>query len=209
MASRQIPFDLTPVQAPTFDNFLSSECNAAVVSRLVNWQNWPAPVLLLIGESGVGKSHLGQAWAGLRSEDLRFIDDADTVDEGVLFTAINGALTGEVKALVLAACSHPKTWNIALPDLRSRLLNTPVLEISAPDDELLSRIVRALFDAHGRVVSQDLVGYIVSRTERSVPALQALVARLETQAQADKADMTKAYVARHINSGMMNGELEL
>ncbi len=200
MTSRQIPFDLTPVQAPTFENYLTSECNAAVVSRLRDWQDWPAPVLLLIGENGVGKSHLGQAWADLNPNELRFIDDGDTVDEGALFTAINGALTGEVKALVLAAREHPKLWNIVLPDLRSRLLNTPVLEINAPDDALLERIVRALFSAHGRVVSQDLVGYIVSRTERSVPALQALVAALETQAQADKADMTKAYVARHINT---------
>ncbi len=209
MTSQQIPFDLAPVDAPTFDNFLSSECNAAVVSRLKDWQDWAAPVLLLIGESGVGKSHLGCAWVGLNPDDLRFIDDADTVDEAALFTAINGALTGEVKALVLAARHHPKSWDIALPDLRSRLLNTPVLEISAPDDALLERIVRALFSAHGRVVSQDLVGYIVSRTERSVPALQALVRRLEAQAQADKADMTKAYVSRHISAGLMNGELEL
>ncbi len=195
---QQIPFDLSPAKAMSFERFLTSDCNEKVVAHLQDWRNWPAPILLLIGNSGTGKTHLATAFAASSSQSC-VLDNIEDMEETELFAHMNRALTGEVNVLLLTAKTHPEGWTIALPDLRSRLKNTPVLELSEPDDVLLEGITRQLFEDLGRAVSKDVVTYIVSRTARTVPALQSLVQNLEMQAQSDKADMTKVYVSRHIN----------
>jgi len=195
---KQIPFDLSPAKAMNFERFLISDCNEKVVRHLQDWRNWPAPILLLVGESGTGKTHLAKAFEGLNDETCA-CDDIENMAEAELFSQMNRALTGEVEALLLTSTNHPDRLSIAMPDLRSRLKNTPILQLSAPDDDLLEGITRQLFEDLGRAVSKDAVTYIVSRTARTVPALHSLVQKLEMQAQSDKADMTKAYVARRIN----------
>ena len=196
-SSSQIPLDLAPRAEFTFARFLTSKDNAALVEHLKIPEQWPAPILLLIGEEGVGKTHLGTAFAA-EGQRYDFIDEAHEVDEAQLFKMMNRALTGECDALLLAAPTPPTSWNTRLPDLRSRLKNTPTMQISAPDDSVLEGITRQLFQGFGRDVSRDVVLYIVSRTARTVPALQTIVQNLETQAQSDKADVTKAYAARHM-----------
>lgn len=195
---KQIPFDLAPQKAMSFDSFLTSSCNSNILSHIKDWRNWPSPILMLLGPSGTGKTHLGRAFSS-QSEQIYFLDDIEALDEGELFSHMNLALTGEIDALLLSAETHPDSWSIAMPDLRSRLKNTPVLQLPEPDDELLEGITRRLFEDRGRIVTKDVVTYIVSRTARTVPALQSLVERLETQAQSDKSDMTKAYVSRHLS----------
>lgn len=195
---QQIPFDLSPERAMSFDNFLKCDGTGLVVEQLKDWKNWSSPLLLLIGEAGVGKTHLGTAFAA-QSAKVHFIDNANDVPEVKLFSEMNRALTGEVGAMVLAAPTHPLEWDVQMPDLRSRLNNTPVAKLLPPDDDVLEGITRQSFEGFGRLVSKDLVTYIVSRTARTVPALQALVRQLELQAQSDKSDMTKAYVSRHIS----------
>ena len=194
----QIPLDLSPQKQMRFESFLTSACNEKTVAHIGDWQNWPSPILLLIGEKGTGKTHLATAFAK-QGEQLASLDDVETMDEAALFAQMNLALTGELDALLMTAASHPEGWNIKLPDLISRLKNTPVVELSEPDDTLLEGITRQLFEGFGRAVSKDVVTYIVSRTARTVASLQRLVENLEAQAQSDKADMSKAYVARHIN----------
>jgi|GEM_PF-1171563 len=196
--TQQIPLDLSPAKAMSFERFLTSGCNEKVVAHLKDIESWPAPILLLIGASGTGKSHLATAFTAHFTRALA-LDDIEAMTESALFKYMNHALTGEVDALLLTASSHPENWTINLPDLRSRLTNTPVLELSEPDDAILEGITRQLFEDLGRTVSKDLVTYIVSRTARTVPALQSLVQKLELQAQSDKSDMTKAYVSRRIN----------
>lgn len=195
----QIPFDLAPRKSPTFESYITSGCNAAVVEHLKNWAQWPSPIMLLIGETGSGKTHLGTAFARL-DDDVAFIDDADTQDEAELFGQMNRALNGEVKALLLAAEIAPQAWTIQLPDLRSRLSNTAIIELAEPDDALLELIVRDLFSQQGRDVSQSVVSYIVARSERTVSALQDIVYNLESRAQTAKADMSRAFAAKHMPS---------
>ncbi len=196
-SSSQIPLNLAPKAEFTFARFLSSEDNTALIEHLKSPEQWPAPILLLVGEAGVGKTHLGTAFVA-QNERYDFIDNAQLADEAQLFAQMNRALTGECDALLLAAPTLPSKWGTRLPDLRSRLKNTPTMQISVPDDSVLEGITRQLFQGFGRDVSRDVVLYIVSRTARTVPALQAVVQNLETQAQSDKADITKAYAARHM-----------
>lgn len=194
----QIPFDLSPEPTPSFSNFLLSDSNSLAVKMLKAWPDWPAPVLLLLGPQGSGKTHLGQAW----SSDTKgvFIDEASSVSESKLFAIMNQALNGEISGLLLADRRAPESWGTSLPDLRSRLSNTPVITLDEPDDDILEPIMRKLFEDKGRVVSQDVIKYLLKYHERSIAAQRVIVLELEAAAQRQKADITKTFAAKYLKS---------
>ena len=142
----QIPLDLKPLVDFSYDNFLTAPSNQNAFDMITAWPNWPAPVLLLLGPEGVGKTHLGQAWAA--AADGVCVDDADKADETDLFSEINQALKGETSSLLLCSQKPPSLWNVQFKDLFSRLKNIPVITILEPDDEKpsphIANIVRTL-----------------------------------------------------------------
>ncbi len=195
----QIPLDLAPEPNYTLDNFYVGRSNQNALVALKAFPNWPSPIFLLTGPSGSGKSHLGSAWTQI-TDDAVFLDDADQLDEAELFTALNKALNGEIAGLLLAAETLPQYWGITLPDLRSRLVNVPVLHLSEPDEDILEPIIRKLFEDKGREVKADLVGYIYTHYERSVPLVSKLVHDIDLSAREAKRDVTRAFVVDYIKS---------
>ncbi|MDA8708857.1 hypothetical protein N9M10_05720 [Hellea sp.] len=194
----QIPLDLSPKPRHLFSNLLISGSNAAAVKTLRAWPDWPSPVLLLIGPQGSGKTHMGQAWAA--EYKGIFIDSASSVDEAELFSIMNQALNGEVMGVLLADRLLPGEWDIKMPDLVSRLKNTPHITVEEPDDDILEPIIRRLFEDQGRVVSQDLIAYLLKYHERSVSAQREIVMALEAAAQGQKVDLTKAFAAKFLKA---------
>jgi len=126
------------------------------------------------------------------------MDDASTADEAALFAVMNQALNGEISGLILADRNVSAEWDIQLPDLRSRLSNTPMAIIEEHDDDILEPIVRKLFQDKGREVSRDLIDYLLKYQERSVAAQRVIAAELESAAQRQKADLTKAFAAKYL-----------
>lgn len=153
---------------------------------------------MLIGPEGAGKSHIGRAWAA--ETGGRFIDDADSHDEADLFAIMNEALNGKITGLLLAARTAPKEWVISLPDLRSRLVNTPLAVLNEHDDDILEPVLRRLFEGHGRQVSQDLIEYLLKYHTRTIAAQRQISAELEMAAQAAKADLTKAFASKYLKA---------
>lgn len=194
----QIPLDLSPQPRHLFSNLLISGSNAAAVKTLKAWPDWPSPILLLMGPQGSGKTHMGQAWAA-ETKGV-FVDNAASVNEAELFNIMNQALNGEVKGLLLADRMLPSEWDIKLPDLVSRLKNTPRIMVEEPDDDILEPIIRRLFEDQGRVVSQDLIAYLLKYHERSVVAQREIVMALEAAAQGQKVDLTKAFAAKFLKA---------
>ena len=194
----QIPLDLSPRPQYSFANFLISESNAAAVKAVRAWPAWPSPILLVIGPQGSGKTHIGQAWA-LETGGV-FIDDASRVEEAELFAVMNKALNGDIKGLLLAERELAAAWDIHLPDLRSRLANTPLAIIEEHDDEILEPIIRRLYEDKGRVVSQDLISYLLKYQERSVAAQREIAEELETAARAQNADLTKSFASKYLKA---------
>lgn len=192
----QIPLDLTPSPKYSFDTLIVSPCNQDAVTTIQGWPKWLSPALLLTGPSGSGKTHIGSAWAA--ETGGTFIDDAPTHDETKLFAVFNKALNGDIKGLLLASEHKPAQWNTSMPDLRSRLSNTPVVGLLEHDDVILEPILRKLFEDRGRSVSADLVTYILKHHERSIPALRDMARKLDLAAQSQKADLTKSFAAKQM-----------
>jgi len=82
--TQQIPLDLSPAKAMSFERFLTSGCNEKVVAHLKDIESWPAPILLLIGASGTGKSHLATAFTAHFTRALA-LDDIEAMTESALF----------------------------------------------------------------------------------------------------------------------------
>lgn len=192
----QIPLNLRPQPQPSFSNFHVAPGNQAAVDMLREPQRWTSAALLLLGPKGAGKTHLGCAWQAETSGE--FIDDAHHVSEVDLFDAINRALAGQNKGLLLTSHLAPTEWGVSMPDLKSRLNAMPTVTLPEHDEHSLEPILRELFSQVGREVRQDVVAYVLNQTERSVEALRELVHELDIAAGSAKADLTKAFVAKYL-----------
>lgn len=224
--SEQLPLDLPQRAALGRDDFLVSPSNAAAVRLVDDWPNWPAHGAILIGPPGSGKSHLAQVWqakskakiltaqalnvAGL-AED--FVNNALAIEkttvpvfeETALFHALNLAKQRGGHVLITAQ-AEPSRWGVALPDLASRLNALPLVHILPPDDALLRGVLVKLFADRQIAVDEPLVNYMVLRMPRSLSAARELVAAIDAQALAKKAEITRPFVAK-VMAGFDNPDL--
>jgi chromosomal replication initiation ATPase DnaA len=193
-------------------DFLESPGNAAALALIDGWPGWPARVVALTGPEGAGKSHLAAIWAqtvgarliACRAIDARsvpqalstgalVIEDAchGDLDEAAMFHLLN--LAHEERAYVLlTAREAPALWPAALPDLASRLRVTPTVALAAPDDVLLCAIMVKLFADRQLAVDDALIGYLMTRIERTCAAARAAVAALDHAALRLKRPVNRA-----------------
>ena len=211
---QQIPLDLSPEPVFSFETFQVGDSNSDAAAMVRAWPQWPSPILLLAGPQGSGKTHLGTAWARansghvFKSEDVTnaakfnagsvFIDQATDVLEDTLFTLMNMALNGKIEGLLMTARTLPENWDIVIPDLRSRLVNTPVAILGEHEDDVLEAIIRKLFEDMGRSVKADVTAYLMKNCDRSVNAMRTVIGELEHSARQSKRDMTRAFVAAQL-----------
>ena len=166
----------------TVQRIVVGEANAAVIEALQAPERWPFRVAVLTGPARSGKSLLARWAAGLHGDALEVIDDAQTVDETVLFhrwNAVQQGGTREGGALLLVATAGPDGWRITLPDLASRIGGSLQLEIGAPDDAFAADLILAQAEARGLSLPEGAADYLVPRTERSFAAIEALVATID------------------------------
>lgn len=198
-AARQLVLDLPVRQALGRADFFVAPCNQLAVAQLESWARWPNGRLALIGPSGSGKTHLAHVWAGLSgarivaAKDLRpedaspalVVEDVDEIadNEAALFHVYN-EMNAACGALLITGKSAPSRWQLALPDLRSRLQSMPVVALEPPDDALISMIFVKLFDDRQLPVSPKLVEYLIKRVGRSYEEINALVGALDKAALA-------------------------
>jgi chromosomal replication initiation ATPase DnaA len=203
MSGEQLPLGLPHRPAYDRSKFIVAPANAEALGWIERWPNWPAPTLILSGPAGAGKSHLARIWrarAGARAiapaaleaaalpvllgeAKAALVDGADTASEQRLFHLVNMMAEREGH-LLLVAREPPARWEVALADLRSRLLAAPTTAIAPPDEALLAALLVKLFDDRGLIASDELARFMARRIERSFAAAEAAVAALDRAALA-------------------------
>ena len=213
--SLQLVLSLPHAESFAREDFIAGPSNAAALSLIDRWPDWPDRVVALIGPEGSGKSHLASIWAeksGARILSGRTLAGADLVralstgalvienlvppqmDEVALFHLLN-LVREERVDLLITSRSLPTTWPVALRDLMSRLRALPVVTVTPPDDVLLQALMMKL--AADRQIDLDpaVSSYLVQRLERSFSAVRSAIVTLDREALRQKRPISRALAA--------------
>lgn len=175
MSQLRLPLGL-PEASET--DFLVSDSNARAIHQLEHWATWPVMAALLIGPRKSGRSLLARVFAAKTGAAI--IDDAERADETEIFHAWNRA-QGERRPLLIIADAAPPVWDVTLPDLRSRLAASPLLEIGPPDDALIPLLLERAFTRHLLHAAPNVIAWIAARIERSHLAILRVADVLEME----------------------------
>jgi chromosomal replication initiation ATPase DnaA len=192
--ARQLRLSLKRPASFTRDAFVHGASNALALAAIDAWPGWAGGCLALVGPQSAGKTHLARAWAenadavtlDRLSPDVAaaagrpvLLEDVDQgVDEEALFHLINLAAQ-KGAGLLVTARTLPATWPARLPDLRSRVNALPVAEIEAPDDQVLTGVLKKFFRERNIRPNEDVYPYLLRRMERSIAGAHAIVERLD------------------------------
>ncbi len=184
-----------------------SSCNELAYNQVMAWPVWQS--LLISGASGSGKTHLGHIWAeranaeyiNCKDSDLSpehitrnlWLDDAEHCDPEALFHTLNYAKEKKLSLLITAALPAAQL-PFSLPDLTSRLRAMPAAHIDAPDDDVLSAVLRKQFADRQIKVSEDIISYLLTHTERSFTAIAGIVDTLDKQMLENKHRLTIPFI---------------
>jgi hypothetical protein len=150
------------------------EGNAHVAEALAHPESWPFRTAVLTGPPRSGKSLLARWFAEGSGGDA--IDDAQAMDEADLFHRWNRA---QERGRPLLIVGGEPPWDIALPDLKSRLGAALQLEIGPPDDAMAAELIAAMAEERALPLGEGAAAYLVPRAERSYLQLERLVEAID------------------------------
>ena len=219
--ARQLLLDLKDRPGPRARRILEADANALAIAVAEAPDRWRAGLACLVGPEGSGKTHLIDALypeaERLRTSDcvdgfqradwvaagavLAFddLDQACRVAGGgafeiALFHLLN-MVADRGARLLITGRTPPSRWPIALPDLRTRLEAATLATIEAPDDVLLTALLKKLFDDRGLDVESAVIAYLVKRIDRTYAAAIDAVERLNAASLREKRAVTTPLAA--------------
>jgi DnaA-homolog protein len=208
---KQLPLPMAVPAAAGFDTFVPWP-DAAALHHLQQLPPHATPVYLW-GPAGSGKTHLLQALASLRQargEQVGWFD-ADmplpwALDSGHVLLLLdrcdqlNDAQQQAAFALLVDAQTHGVPWVAAgrlppvdLPlreDLRTRLGWGPVFALECLPEPQARAVLRRESDRRGIFLSDEVMGYLLTRFARDLGHLMALLDRLDGFALAEHRAVT-------------------
>ena len=219
---RQFAFDFGLKAAYRRDDFILSSSNEQAFSIIHSPELWLHNICLLNGVEGSGKTHLVHIWA--KENDAKIINAADLREDIIPDLFSHGAAVvedidkliskqGEVALfhitnmclqlrdqLLLTSSLPLRELHFQLSDLRSRLSLAVPATISPPDDELLDQIFWKLIADQQIEVPSNLSNFVLTRIERSVPALQQAIHYINQRAYGQKKPAMMVYAREYLQN---------
>jgi hypothetical protein len=159
----QIALPLDWPQSQGESRLIVTSANREAFDHFRKWSMWPVKATLLTGPRRSGRSLLARNF--VERVGGRVIDQADRADEEELFHAWNAAQESG-RPVVMIVDAAPPAWDIALPDLKTRIADTPVARINEPDDELFQALVQLHFADRGLHIPTDALRFMSERLHR-------------------------------------------
>jgi chromosomal replication initiation ATPase DnaA len=205
--ARQFALPLPLTASTDRADFLEDASNAQAVAWVDRVTDWPGGRLALFGPPGVGKTHLGRAFAAARGwrvldgallRDLpapspggTVLDDADAVPDATALLHLVNLCAERREGLLLISREAPSRWPVTLADLSSRLRATTAVGIATPGDALLAALLAKLFADRQLRVAPEIQTWLLARLPREAAALAEAVARLDRAAMQARAPVTR------------------
>ena len=195
---QQLILDLRSIPSMGRNDYFVSDVNKEAVTWLDAWPNWTTFGFIVCGPLGSGKSHLAQV---LKTLSHGYIIEAKDVSdqnidqlsekkcliienielltsETLLFHLYNMLLENKNNLMITSKLTMSQI-SFELPDLKSRLLSLPQVNLGFPDDRLLKNLLIKQFLDKGILVEMDVIDYLIKRIDRSFEAISKLVSKID------------------------------
>ena len=204
---QQLPLGISAAPEPAFDNFVAGR-NAEALARVRDLAEGTLRerIVYVWGDSGSGRTHLLRAAAG-RNASLVVVDDVQLLDaEGqhALFIAINEAR--DTGPGVLAAGDKAPAQLALREDLRTRLAWGLVYQLLPLGDDDKARHLKAVAATRGLQLSDDIVGYLLTRLPRDMRSLQSIMEVLDRYSLIRKRPLTLPLVREALAQEILGGQ---
>ena len=212
-----LPFGSRP--ALRREDFIIAPSNEQALRFIERWPDWPARAAAIWGPRDSGKTHLARIFcdlsgAGLLSApELSTVDPAEWPPEGALAIELDDSVADLERdrklfalferpsgIVLLTGRSPPSDWNTSLGDLKSRFDALLAFPVWAPDDDLLSALIRKQFSDRQLDVADSVVRRLITHVERTPQAVAAFIARIDEKALAEKRAVSERLVMELIDS---------
>jgi len=204
---QQLPLRISQPAEPAFDNFVAGR-NAEALARVRELASGTLDerIVYLWGEPGSGRSHLLSA-AARANPALVVADDVERLDpsaQQALFVAINDARDGGPG--VLAAGDKQPTQLGLRADLSTRLAWGLVYQLAPLGDDDKARHLKTVAAERGLQLSDDIVGYLLTRLPRDMASLQAVMEVLDRYSLMRKRPLTLPLVREALAEEILAGQ---
>jgi DnaA family protein len=144
------------------------------------------------------RGRLGDALDALEGNDVVALDGLEAIagdrdDEIALFDFHNRARSAGLSVLYTAR-EAPETLALVLPDLRSRLSQNARLVLDPLDDMARGELLRDRAQRRGLVLEEAAIDWMLSRTDRNLASLVALLDRLDRESLAAQRRITVPFL---------------
>lgn len=224
MRTVQEVFNFSKEESLSWNDFVESDENRDVLAYLTRWPNWNSVGLVIVGEHGVGKTHLASLWAQsanavcvlkscLQNDPRDLFSYTENNKCNFVFDNFQDFLTNQRwlfdfyniarekhRSFIITDTTPPALWNVSLPDLKSRLNLLPVVRISSHSDELLFKVTKKLAKDYDIEISDNIVEYILTRCRRDIPEISRILKTLDKLSLQQKKPLNLSFVRKYLNA---------